>query len=224
MSRMLERGGDFFEGREEKEPRDVVLGTTALLSIFFAVAIVCAVCFGFGYSRGHGGSASTARQKPEPRPLGGSFSGAAEPAGALPAQPSPSLHKPSPGAADQAALPEEAAGELPGMPPDIATASAQEAAARPSPAVSHAAAAPAVAAAPPKPGLNLMVQIAAVSHAADADTLAGALRHNGFRAMVRTASADPLFHVQVGPFTTLDAAKAMRSRLVDSGYNAFIKP
>ncbi len=74
------------------------------------------------------------------------------------------------------------------------------------------------------PQLNLMVQIAAVSHAADANTLAGALRRSGFRAMVRTASTDPLFHVQVGPFASLDAARAMKTKLVDSGYNAFIRP
>ncbi len=215
MSRLLQSSRDLLDEPEAEQPRDLVLGTTALLSIFFVVAMVCAVCFGYGYSRGHGGSAPAAKQKPEPRPLGGS---AAE---AAPTAPT-SMSKPSPGAADQAAVPEQTS-ELPGMPPD--TAAPQAVMSRP-----RAAAAPALAAAPESlsapvgPQSSLMVQIAAVSHAADANTLAGALRHNGFRAMVRTTSADPLYHVQVGPFATLDAAKAMRSRLVDSGYNAFIKP
>lgn len=69
-----------------------------------------------------------------------------------------------------------------------------------------------------------MVQIAAVSRAADAQTLANALRHDGFAAMVRTSTTDSYFHIQVGPFATLEAAKAMRTRLADTGYNAFIKP
>ena len=69
-----------------------------------------------------------------------------------------------------------------------------------------------------------MVQIAAVSRAADAQTLASALRHDGFMAVVRTATSDSLFHVQLGPFASFAAAKAMRARLADNGYNAFIKP
>ncbi len=69
-----------------------------------------------------------------------------------------------------------------------------------------------------------MVQIAAVTHAADAETLAEALRHDGFSAIVRTSTTDTFFHVQIGPFPSLEAAKAMRTRLADSGYNAFIKP
>ncbi|RRA47472.1 SPOR domain-containing protein [Acidipila sp. EB88] len=89
-------------------------------------------------------------------------------------------------------------------------------------------AAPAVEAEPTPvaqgPVVNLMVQIAAVSHAADAQTLSSALRHDGFAAMVRTATGDPFFHVQVGPFHSVSEAKAMRARLADSGYNAFIKP
>ena len=71
---------------------------------------------------------------------------------------------------------------------------------------------------------GLMVQIAAVSRAADAQTLANALRHDGFEAMVRTSTEDRFFHVQIGPFASPQAAKAMRTRLADNGYNAFIKP
>ena len=69
-----------------------------------------------------------------------------------------------------------------------------------------------------------MVQIAAVTHAADAQTLANALRHDGFDAIVRTSTDDRFFHVQIGPFPSLQAAKTMRGKLADNGYNAFIKP
>ncbi len=88
MSRSYQGGHDFFEDRGAEQPRDLVLGTTALLSIFFAVAIVCAVCFGFGYSRGHEVPGSIAKQRPEPRPLGGNISNAAEAvSGPLPTSP-----------------------------------------------------------------------------------------------------------------------------------------
>jgi len=70
----------------------------------------------------------------------------------------------------------------------------------------------------------LMVQIAAVSRQADAGMLADALRTNGYAPVVRTESKDNLLHVQVGPFATLDQARAMRARLKADGYNAFIKP
>ncbi len=73
-------------------------------------------------------------------------------------------------------------------------------------------------------GAGAMVQIAAVTRAADAQTLANALRHDGFDAIVRTATDDRFFHVQIGPFPSLQAAKTMRGKLADSGYNAFIKP
>ncbi len=73
-------------------------------------------------------------------------------------------------------------------------------------------------------GAGAMVQIAAVTRAADAQTLANALRHDGFDAIVRTATDDRFFHVQIGPFPSLQAAKTVRGKLADNGYNAFIKP
>jgi cell division septation protein DedD len=69
-----------------------------------------------------------------------------------------------------------------------------------------------------------MVQIAAVSRQADANMLTDALRTNGYTALVRTEPRDNLLHVQVGPFSTLEEARAMRARLKADGYNAFIKP
>ncbi len=227
-------GGEF--EREVEQPRDVVLGTSALLGIFLAVALVCAVCFGFGYSRGHSIPAPSAKAKPEPQPLGGTGPLVNESA----AKPTPGITEPMPDAAGS--------GELPGMPPEPALDG--KAAAPPNavfgterhvwsaPRAKGSTAAPAGAgdrifATPALSGSsepaqatapNLMVQIAAVSHAADANTLAEALRHDSFHAIVRTSAADSLFHVQVGPFANLEAAKEMKAKLVDSGYNAFIKP
>ncbi len=239
MRRALQDEQDLFEERDFEEPRDVVLGTSALLGIFLAVALVCAVCFGFGYSEGHGirgiaGAAPTGKQKPAPMPLGGSD--ASEEAVRAPEQPALESRipdepapKPAPGIAAEAP-----AGEVPAMPPETAsdTGPIQTEPARPAPAaeptrgalvsVPDTSASPALAA-PPTP-LRLMVQIAAVSRAADAQTLASALQHDGFAATVRTSPADTLFHVQIGPFPSFTAAKEMRARLAGNGYNAFIKP
>ncbi len=239
MRRALHDEQDLFEEREFEEPRDVVLGTSALLGIFLAVALVCAVCFGFGYSEGHGirgiaGAAPVVKQKPAPMPLGGS--GAMEEAARAPEQPvletripDKPAPKPEPGVTAEAP-----AGEVPGMPPETTsdTGPIQTEPARPAPAADEGRgtlvsapdlSAPSAMAAPSAP-LRLMVQLAAVSRSADAQTLASALQHDGFAATVRTSPADTLFHVQIGPFSSFTAAKEMRARLAGNGYNAFIKP
>jgi cell division septation protein DedD len=68
-----------------------------------------------------------------------------------------------------------------------------------------------------------MVQIAAVSHSQDADVLVSALDKLGYNASVRSGAADQLLHVQIGPFTTRDEANAMRTKLLNDGYNAILK-
>ena len=69
-----------------------------------------------------------------------------------------------------------------------------------------------------------MVQIAAVTRSEDANALASALRQRGYTVAVRSEPQDKLLHVQVGPFATRDAAKAMRAKLMADGYNAILKP
>ena len=159
--------------------------------------------------------------------------------------------KPAPGIASEAPT-GEVPGEAPGMPPENGTETnpVRSLPERPAPAPTAASGpaseltsrpaldegrgtlvsvpdasgpSPATATAAFTP-LRLMVQIAAVSRAADAQTLASALQHDGFAATVRTSPADTLFHVQIGPFQSFTAAKAMRARLAGNGYNAFIKP
>ena len=272
---------------ETEATADLVLGAPALLGIFFAAALLCAVCFGFGYTSGHtprvtplvesDESASAVQTSPAPQasasmpnrgmpdamddqaatnnapPPQSSTGGATgtEP-GFPPAQDgSTGTSKPAPGMryaspdTPPAGLASAEAQDLPAAARaqtsrSAATAALPTAAARPpapeaagsaalaasTPAANVAArpeAAPADASSD-APALNLMVQIAAVSHAADAETLASALRHDGFAAIVRTTTGDPYFHVQIGPFTSLQSAKTMRAKLAGSGYNAFIRP
>ena len=68
-----------------------------------------------------------------------------------------------------------------------------------------------------------MVQVAAVSKQEDAEILVTALRKKQYPVFIANAAGDPLFHVQVGPFTDRKDAEAMRTRLSGDGYNAIVK-
>jgi DedD protein len=77
----------------------------------------------------------------------------------------------------------------------------------------------------PTAGGTFVVQIAAVSREEDAAALAGALRKKSYSVFVvnNPAVHDKLFHVQVGPFTTLQDAEAMKLKLTGEGYNPIVK-
>ena len=70
-----------------------------------------------------------------------------------------------------------------------------------------------------------VVQIAAVSREEDAAALAGALRKKSYSVFVvnNPAVHDKLYHVQVGPFATLQDAEAMKIKLTGEGYNPIVK-
>ncbi len=72
---------------------------------------------------------------------------------------------------------------------------------------------------------TIVVQIAALTREDDAVALAGALRKKGYDVFVvnNPAMHDKFYHVQVGPFTTMPDANAMKARLTDEGYNPIIK-
>ena len=77
----------------------------------------------------------------------------------------------------------------------------------------------------PVPGGTFVVQIAAVSREEDAAALAGALRKKSYGVFVvnNPAIHDKLYHVQVGPFATLQDAEAMKTKLTGEGYNPIVK-
>jgi DedD protein len=72
---------------------------------------------------------------------------------------------------------------------------------------------------------TIVVQIAAVSREDDAVALAGALRKKNYNVFVvnNPITNDKFYHVQVGPFSTLAEAEAMKAQLVAEGYNPIIK-
>jgi cell division septation protein DedD len=72
---------------------------------------------------------------------------------------------------------------------------------------------------------SFVVQIAAVTREEDAAALAGALRKKNYSVFVvnNPAVHDKFYHVQVGPFATMQDAEAMRVKLSGEGYNPIVK-
>jgi pilus assembly protein CpaC len=68
-----------------------------------------------------------------------------------------------------------------------------------------------------------MVEIMALSHESDADAMVAALKRHGYDVAVNRNPADPLLHLDVGPFVNKGEAELMRQRLLRDGYNASIK-
>lgn len=74
------------------------------------------------------------------------------------------------------------------------------------------------------PGTGYYVQVAAVTKQEDADALVDALKKKQYPAFVSgNAAVDKYFRVQVGPFGDIKEAEAMRSRLINDGYNPILK-
>ena len=74
-------------------------------------------------------------------------------------------------------------------------------------------------------GGGFVVQIAAVTREEDAAALAGALRKKNYSVFVvnNPAVHDKFYHVQVGPFTTMQEAEAVKVKLTGEGYNPIVK-
>lgn len=72
---------------------------------------------------------------------------------------------------------------------------------------------------------TIVVQIAAVSREDDAVALAGALRKKNYNVFVvnNPITNDRLYHVQVGPFASMQDAEAMKLKLTGEGYNPIVK-
>ena len=76
-----------------------------------------------------------------------------------------------------------------------------------------------------RPAVSFVVQIAAVTREEDAAALAGALRKKNYSVFVvnNPAVHDKFYHVQIGPFATLQDADAMKAKLTGEGYNPIVK-
>lgn len=186
---------------DETKDTEITLGTGKLLGIFFALTVLCAVFFTLGYMLGKSTAAGGHTQIIATVPSG-SISSAGKPS-AISKTPDVPAPSPSP----EANAPQTSA-------PATGTTAAPA-----------AQSSPAAAPAEIKSNVNgtYTVQVAAVSKQGDADILATALRKKQYPVFIASATADALYHVLVGPFTTQQDAETMRNRLSADGYNAIVK-
>jgi cell division septation protein DedD len=215
---------DLYESGEQD--REISLSTTSILGIFFALALLCAVFFGFGYSMGRKSAQPTSGASSEVTPR--SENTASKPAaGSLAGTSISSAGKQSAAEAQSATIDSSnTAGEdTPPAPTQVKAVIAPPRSEAPTevapkPATKAAGIIP-VAAALPAAG-SPVVQVAAMSHQEDADVVAVDLKRRGYTVAVRREPQDKLFHVQIGPFTTKKEADTMRQRLQTDGYNSAI--
>jgi len=200
-------------GRE----REISLGTATILGIFFALALLCALFFGFGYSMG--------RKSAQPSPVAAVDTPAQALSGGGGSKPAPGQ---SPAQKQSGGRPADA-GDAPAAADKVVVREADSTphAAGAKPVAQPVAASAAVVATPATvaagtPG-SALVQVAAVSHQEDADLLVGALKRKGYSVTVRQTPQDKLLHVQIGPFASKKDAVAMQQRLQADGYNAIVK-
>lgn len=191
---------------------EITLGTGKLLALFFGLVIVCALFFGLGYSLGRKSDGSSAASNTTSVPSnagnnakasGGSPATAAQPMGFYKAveQTSPNAEL-TPATETKA----DAPASLPSSTNDSAPASG---AADPSTTI---------------PTSGYFVQVAAVSKQEDAQALVDALKKKDYPAFISpSVSSDKLFRVQMGPFTDVKEAEAIRTKLIGDGYSPILK-
>lgn len=192
------------------EDTEITLGTGKLLILFFGLVGICALFFALGYQLG---------RKSEPTLTASS---AAVPPATVPSQGRSTTAAPSaqPMTFYKSVEQKDANPQLTPA-PDI-KADTPPATADTTPAQPPAASTP--DSATTLPTSSYFVQVAAVSKQEDADALVDALKKKEYPAFVAPGSAtDKLFHVQVGPYSDVKEAEAMRARLIGDGYNPILK-
>ena len=186
---------------------EITLGTGKLLFLFFGLVSICALFFALGYTLGRKSEPTVAAAAPTVQ----TSTNAAKASSGSPAQPM-TFYK----AVEQ----KDANAEL--TPPETKTDTAG-AATNPSTAqTSPSNAAPADTPVS-MPSSSYFVQVAAVSKQEDADALVDALKKKEYPAFVAAATADKLFRVQLGPFSEVKDAEAMRTKLIGDGYSPILK-
>jgi len=235
------------------EDTEITLGAGRLLGLFFLLAALCGVFFSIGYSLGKstareqalndqptqvlaasppttttiGSSeekpAAAVTSKPDTGPPGQDQATASNPQSNLTfykavqqngAHEEPAAKNNLPAITQKASAGTETAASIASSAAKQATEAAGHGA---NPTISHAA--PVTG-----PG-TVVVQIAALSREDDAVALAGALRQKNYNVFVvnNPTTNDRFYHVQVGPFATMQEADAMKAKLIAEGYNPIVK-
>jgi len=216
---------------EEQEPEysEVHTGTGKLLLLFVGLVMVCAVFFGLGYTMGKSAAVKAGSLVPEA--AAATPSDASKPSPAVPADSAAcpqgqdcSAQGAAPASSDQMTFyksveQKDANAQL--APPSAGAPDAGASAA-PAPAATTKPAAPEKSAVPGTLS-GYAVQVAAVTKPQDAQALVDALHQKQYPAFVTSAPGDKLLHVQVGPFSDLKDAEAMKAHLAADGYNPILK-
>ena len=227
---------------------EITLGVGKLLGLFFLLAAICGIFFSVGYSLGR--SAGREQATNDQQQVSAASDATAASAGPAEGKPSAAVGKPQPqdAPASDSTAPQEdltfyKAVQQNGTEVEPATTNPKRAApvaekdvavsamAARAPANAHAASpsasnAEVISHTSPVTGPGtIVVQIAALSREDDAVSLAGALRKKNYNVFVvnNPVNNDKFYHVQVGPFTNLADAQAMKAKLVGEGYNPIIK-
>ncbi len=204
---------------------EITLGTGRLLGLFFGLAVVCALFFGFGYTLGRSGSkqpGSIVGQEGNPP---ATMSGPGTKPGATGSKAVDKTQDCNANGTDcssNAASSQQASGQ------DMTFYNSVQQKDAPTQLEKSAESkgAPEMKGAPlgnSSPGTGFMVQVAAVSKKEDADLLRSALQGKQYPVVITSLPNDRLFHVQVGPFSDMKEAEAMKTRLTNDGYTPILK-
>ena len=229
---------------------EITLGTGKLLGLFFLLAAICGVFFSIGYSLG---KSTGREQALNDQPTAAATEPAAVASGASQNKPSavvavkaeaepavqeqPATSNPQSNLTFYKAVQQTGDGaQLPAKETHSAASANTPAAPESAPVTTaKSATPPGVAASSPAPPVThsapvtgpgtIVVQIAAVSREDDAVALAGALRKKNYNVFVvnNPVTNDKLYHVQVGPFASIQDAEAMKLKLTGEGYNPIVK-
>lgn len=207
MNTLYTRNRDLDDDEHEPEgrEREISLGASFIVGIFFALVLICAIFFGFGYSLGRRSAL----------PASGVAASAAASSPSAASTPAASATKPASGVAENSDTSSDSSA-------DTNTTDEQTPSVKQDP-VEVTAKAPVKSSASASSGPQYVVQVAAVSRQADANMLVTALKRRGYSAAVHPMPQDKLLRVQIGPFASRKDADAMRKRLIGDGYNAIVK-
>lgn len=236
----------------EAEERDITIGPGKLLGLFFMLVAICGVFFAIGYSLGKTsareqalndktsltaslsapvvGDASAPKPSAAVQDKNGPEGNAASQQEKAPTGPDLTFFNAVKKSESTAQPATEAAKSTASKAEPQVVAAAPAAASEPQVAAKPVADAPAGKPAPKtdvpaSANGGFVVQVAAVTREEDAAALAGALRRKNYSVFVVNNQAvhDKFYHVQVGPFVSLQDAEAMKAKLTGEGYNPIVK-
>jgi DedD protein len=207
------------------EDTEITLGTGKLLVLFFGLVAVCALFFALGYSLGRKSEpAITTASAAIPQPASTTRANS----GSATAAPPMTFYK----SVEQKDANPQLTPSADGKIGDTKTGDAKTNSPTATPALATTAATDSAQPAPTQssepagmvPIAGYFVQVAAVSKQEDADALVDALKKKNYPAFVAPpVTADNLLRVQLGPFSDVKDAEAMRTKLIGDGYSPILK-